>query len=270
MMQIACHAWAFNHLPLEEALGTIARLGFQAVDLGVGPHINIDEAIREPLPTAQHIRLLLDDFHLQLTDLYVMLPHINAPDAERREQEMVRFERLIPFVAELGTPGITILPGVVTEDGPDHAIARAIPALQRMVDAVEDTDFRLSVETHIKSAASSPQRAIVLLEAVPGLSLTLDLAHFIAQSVPWPMIRNLFEYTAHIQVRQAAARAIQCRFEDGVLDFEQLIKDLAEADYHGALSIEYLISKEQTLAITHEIVKTRDALRQARYQALHI
>lgn len=270
MMHLACHAWAFNHLLLDEALGTIARLGFQAVDIGSGPHLNMEEAIQEPEQTANHIQALLDDFHLRLTDLYIMLPYINAPDSERREQEMVRFEKLIPFITTLGTPGITVLPGVVTEDGPDHALARAIPALQRMVDAVEDADFRLSVETHFKSPASTPQRARLLLEAVPGLSLTLDLAHFVAQGIPWTAIRELFEYTAHIQVRQAAPRSIQSRFEDGVLNIGQLIEDLVEADYHGALSVEYLVSKEQPLAITQEIVKTRDALRQARYQALHL
>lgn len=269
MMQLACHAWAYNHLPLDEALGTIARLGFQAVDIGNGPHVNLDEAIHEPQQTAHHIRLLLDDFHLQITDLYLMLPHINAPDADRREQEMTRFEKLIPFVAELGTPGITVLPGVVLEDGPDHALARVIPALQRMVDAVEDTDFRLSVETHIKSAISNPKRALLLLEAVPGLSLTLDIAHFVAQGITWEAIRELFEYTAHIQVRQAAPRNLQSRFDDGVLNLKQLVEDLAAADYHGALSVEYLPSKEQPLSITQEIVKTRDALRQARQQVLH-
>ena len=48
MLEIACHAWAYNNLPLKEAVGTIARLGFRNIDLGTGPHIDVKNAAKQP------------------------------------------------------------------------------------------------------------------------------------------------------------------------------------------------------------------------------
>ncbi len=270
MMQITCHAWGYNDLPMADAIGTIARLGFRHVDLGTGPHINVDRATAEPELTAGEIRRLLVDFNLTLTDLYLMLPQVNAPEPQRREKELHLFEKLVPFAEALETPGITVSPGVLHTDGPDHSLARAVPALQRMIDVTEDNDLRVSFEPHLDSAASSPQQARLLLEAVPGLSLTLDLAHLITQDVSWDDIRALFEFAAHVQVRQAAPDKLQTIFDEGTLDMAQLVGDLVEADYHGAVSVEYMTTfgwhGMAKVSISQEVVKTRDALRNVRDQ----
>ncbi|MBN1562598.1 MAG: hypothetical protein JXA10_02080, partial [Anaerolineae bacterium] len=74
-LQIACHAWAYNNLPLEEAVGTIARLGFRHLDLGSGPHLDVNRAAAYPAAEAETILQLLDQFGLTITDLYLMLPN---------------------------------------------------------------------------------------------------------------------------------------------------------------------------------------------------
>src|SRR5690606_13062219 len=103
-MLIACHAWGYNDLPLEQAVGTIARLGFRAIDLGTGPHIDVSRAAKTPEAEATVLRGLLARFNLTLTDLYIMLPNVNAPDPEQREAALEQFERLVPFALALGTP----------------------------------------------------------------------------------------------------------------------------------------------------------------------
>ncbi len=168
-MQIACHAWSYNNLPLEEAIGTIARLGFRYIDLGTGPHLDVDSAAEFPEAEAAKIQKLLDHFGLTLTDLYLMLPYTNSPDPAQRDAELSLFERLIPFAVALGTPGITISPGIVQKDGLDHSLARAVPALLRMLAAAEDTDLRISFEPHMDSVAQRPDNALLLLQAVPAL-----------------------------------------------------------------------------------------------------
>jgi sugar phosphate isomerase/epimerase len=208
-----------------------------------------------------------------LTDLYLLLPHVNSPEPNRREAQLFLFRRLIPFATELGTPGITVSPGMIQPDGVEHSLARSVPALQRIVDAAENTDLRISFEPHLDSAAATPDNALLLIEAVPGLSLTLDIAHLITQGITWRHIRNLFEHTAHVHVRQARRDRLQTPYEKGKLDIEQLVVDLLEADYHGVVSVEYMTTfgwhGMMEVSMTREIVKTRDAVRDARQKVLH-
>ncbi len=267
MIKIACHAWAYNDRPLEDALGTIARLGFRYVDLGTGPHFNTDTAATQPNAEAKSIRKLLKRYNLELTDLYLMLPYINAPDPARRDAQIALFERLVPFALALGTPGITISPGIVHPDGGEHALARSIPALMRMNEIIEDVDIRLSYEPHMDSPITTPENAILALEAVPGLSLSLDYAHFIVQGFSLGDLTPLLPHTAHVQLRQAVKGRLQTPYSQGRIDLGLLLRDLHAADYRGVVSIEYMNTVGwhgmMALNITQETVRTRDALRGA-------
>lgn len=267
-MQIACHAWAYNNLSLEEAIGTIARLGFQHVDLGSGPHLDVNRAAAQPAAEAERILHLLHEFALTLTDLYLLLPHINASDPTQRERQLVLFERLIPFAQALGTPGITVSPGIVQKDGAEHSLARAVPALLRMLTAAEDTDLRISFEPHMDSVAQRPDQALLLLEAVPGLSVTLDFAHFVYQGIIWREVAPLLDHVAHVQIRQASRNILQTEHEKGTVNFPQVVQDLAEAGYRGALTIEYMTTfgwhGMKKISINQETVRTRDTLRAVR------
>lgn len=267
-MRIACHAWAYNDLPLNEAVGTIARLGFRFIDLGSGPHLDFGRAAAYPESEASTIRQLLEKFDLTLTDLYLMLPAINAPTPSQREAQITMFERLVPFAVALGTPGITISPGLIHSDGPAHSLARAIPALLRMLRAVEDTDLRVSFEPHMDSVTQHPEDALLLLETVPGLSVTLDYAHFVYQGIVSREIAPLLEHVAHVHVRQARRGALQTPHNEGTINLDQLLTDLHTAGYRGVLTVEYMTTfgwhNMKEIRVSHETVRTRDALRAAR------
>ncbi|GAB4571369.1 MAG: hypothetical protein Kow0077_07930 [Anaerolineae bacterium] len=314
MFKLACHTWGFSDVPLEEAVQTIARLGFNYIDLGSGPHLNIDAAARKPVETAREIRELVDYFYLQVTDLYILLPAISSADEGRRLYEVKTFERLLPFAMELGTPGITLSPGIetpeITEarlpqpraielrpgekpdpeadivtykpaqpDQPETERATpqsptpmdyAIDSFQRMVDLIEDLDLRLSFEPHIDSVASTPEKALHLLEAVPGLSLTLDWAQFVAQGIISREIEPLLQHTAHVQLRQAARGKLQTTYNEGVIDFAHVLDLLIENDYRGAISVEYMnragVHGLAPLDIIRETALTRDDLRAIQQQ----
>lgn len=267
-MKIACHAWAYNNLPLEEAIGTIARLGFRYIDLGSGPHLDVGRAAAFPRAEADRILGLLAEFDLAITDLYLMMPHTNAPDPAKREAHLTLFERLVPFAEALGTPGITISPGIIHEDGLEHSLARAVPALLRMLQAAENTDLRISFEPHMDSVAQRPEQALLLLDAVPGLSVTLDYAHFVTQGIVRREIEPLMEHIAHVQMRQARRNALQTTHDQGTIDMLQLVEDLHNAGYRGTLTVEYMTTfgwhGMQQISISRETVRTRDALNAAR------
>lgn len=268
-MELACHTWGFTDRSLDEALGTAARMGFRNVDIGSGAHLDAERAAAEPNEAANYVRAWLQFYNLNITDLYLMLPYINAPESERREEQVALFKRLLPFANALGTPGITISPGIQHADGADHALARSIPVLLEIVQAAEDTDLRISFEPHMDSSVMSPEQALLVVEAVPGLSITLDCAHFIVQGYSLEDLRPLLQHTSHVQIRQAVKGRLQTPFEQGRIDLDELMNNLAQEDYHGVITVEYMATVGwhgmMPVNVVKETIKTRDELLKLRH-----
>ncbi|MCI0711369.1 MAG: sugar phosphate isomerase/epimerase [Chloroflexi bacterium] len=267
-MIIACHTWAYDNLSLHDAVGTIARLGFRAVDIGSGPHLNLGEIAKDPEEHGLRIRKMVDDFNMDITDLYLVMTHVNSPDPNTRNMRLRMYDRMLSFAEALGTPGITISPGIVHSDGLEHSFARAIPCLQYMADLTERRGLRISFEPHLDSVAPDPESAQKMLKAVPKLRLTLDIAHWIAQGSGWREIKQMLPYAAHIQIRQAQKGKLQTPFAKGKLDIPRLIEELETLDYQGILSIEYMNAVGwhgmMPVDTAKEILCMRDAIRQAR------
>ncbi len=270
---IACHTSGLANLTLDDALGTVARLGFRAVDMLLP---DSDRALAQPDAYAAAICGLLDEFHLTLTDLCLTLPDLNAPDPKVREAELSRFEQILPFAVALGTPGITLTPGTVHADGQDHSMARSVAGLLRLKRSAESAapGIRLSIEPQPDSVAELPADALMLLDCVPGLRLTLDYAHFIYLGLARKDIAPLINKAAHIHLRQALKNRLQTSFELGKLDIREVVEDLRDSAYSGTVSIEYLRTPGEHGAVNvdviEETVKTRDALRNARLALLHV
>lgn len=93
------------------------------------------------------------------------------------------------------------------------------------------------VETVPGSVAGSVERARALVEAVPGLRLTVDTGH-VATWGEDPI--DLLGWAAHVQLRQAAHGRPQLHpDEDGDVDFDAVVRALRRVGYEGLLSVEY-------------------------------
>ena len=57
----------------------------------------------------------------------------------------------------------------------------------------------------MSSVAPSPQLAERLVEMTPGLTLTLDYGHYVAQGFPDNAIEGLWCHTSHFHARCASA-----------------------------------------------------------------
>ncbi len=268
-MIFACHTWGFNDLTLPEALGTIARLGFRAVDIGSGPHLSTAKAVLDTRRVAAEITDDLRTYALILTDVYLMLPHIADPDENKRRRDVESFKALLPLMRALGTRGVTVSPGVRPTDIPDDdptPFEHARDALREFV-AAADT-LPVSIEPHLDSVTPDVPSALKMLEAVAGLYITLDWAHFIYQGTKPTEIARLLPYTRHVHVRQAARNKLQVPYEKGKLDPTAVMQILHESGYDGAVSIETMktIGWRGTVEVNpvREAVLLRDALRAAR------
>lgn len=272
MYEISCHTWAFNDLTLPEALGTIARMGFRYVDIGSGTNLNAVRAAERPQAVAREIRDDLDMFNLRVADLYLMLPRISIDNEEKRQGELTLYRALLPFATALGTPGITLSPGLAHPAEDVEAQDRTVAALREIVRLGKAAGLRVSIEPHLDSMAPTPEAALKILQQVSGLEITLDWAHMICQGIREKDILALLPHTRHVQLRQAARRKLQTPFEKGSLNAESVLAALSEAGYQGVIGVEYMKTvgwhgMADVDSIT-ESARMRDALRDARDRLL--
>lgn len=263
MPVIACHSWTFSDLSRGDAFGTLARLGFRAVDLGSGPHLNLTEAAKNPARAAADVCADLDLYHLKLTDLYLMLPRISLAEADLRAKEVEQFKALLPFAAAVGAPGITLSPGLAHAVTDQAAVERTIEALRAMSSAAKAVQMPLSIEPRLDSMAETPETALALLDAVPDLGVTLDAAHFITQGMPLNVMTPLLPKVRHVHVRPAAKGHLQTPFDKGTLNLNDWWSALLGAGYAGNVSIEYINTPGSHGMIEVNVVREVDRLREA-------
>lgn len=267
-MEFACHTWAFSDLTLTEAMGTIARLGFRYVDIGSGTSLNALRAAADPQRVVAEIRQDLLVFNLKVSDLYLMLPRISLADEEKRQKDIDLYKALIPFARSLGTPGITLSPGLAHAADDTEAYDRTVTALREMVALGKETELKVSIEPHLDSMAQTPEAALRLVEAVPGLAITLDWSHMVCQGIALEDVLTLLPHTRHVQMRQAAAKKLQTTFEQGEIALRQVVEALRSVQYDKVICVEYMNTPgwHGMVAVNaiQESARMRDELRRVR------
>ncbi len=137
----------------------------------------------------------------------------------------------------------------------------------------QEADLRVSIEPHVDSMAQTPEAAQKLLEAVPGLEITLDWAQMIAQSVTLEQAKTLLPRTRHMHIRQAKAGVLQTPFEGGALDLTAVVNAALAAGYDGTLCVELMLTTgwhgTQAVNPVQESLRLRDALKAARDAKIH-
>jgi sugar phosphate isomerase/epimerase len=213
----------------------------------------------------------LDDliaFHLKLSDVYLMLPRISSDDDSKRNAEITLFKALLPFLKSIGTAGITISPGLAQPAEDTAAFTRTAEVLRDLLSATQKFELPLSIEPHLDALVATPEQAQQMLEAVPQLQLTLDLAHMVCQKAKLKDVWALLPHTRRIHIRQAKAKRLQTPFEKGAIDLQEVMTALQSAHYTEVITIEYLQTVDwhgtQAVNSITECVKMRDALKLAR------
>jgi sugar phosphate isomerase/epimerase len=249
-VKLACADDTFRLLEHEHILALIRMLGLDGVDLCLmeGRSAVRPEQVRADIPAwAERLEGRIGDHGLELADVFVipwtdfrrLAP--NHPDRAERDESWALFRDMLELAARLRSPGMTILPGIDWE-GESHeaSLLRAADELGRRVEEARERSLRLSVEPHLGSVASTPERALELLERTPGLELTLDYSHFVYQDIPQDEIDPLVPHARHFHARGARPGRMQAPVKESVVDFERMV-DLADrAGYAGYIGLEYV------------------------------
>jgi sugar phosphate isomerase/epimerase len=275
-MQLSCQSFSFPLLSFERSLKALALLEFEAADLGAhlgGAHLQPDAIEADPEGQAERIKRAAGEAGVVVSDLFPTFGHgfrdrpVNTPDLAMRAANRRRFAALIQVCKLVGCPGLTLLPGVIWDElGAERSFDLSREALTELVADGRDAGLRVSIEAHLESVVEEPERALALVEVVPGLQFTLDYTHFIAADIPAERVHPLIPHTGHFHARQGAPGQLQSLDGEGTIDFADIVRRLKGVGYDGYLCVEYTWQEWRDCwhqDVVSETIVLRDQLRAA-------
>lgn len=248
--RFSCADFTFPLLDHGRVLDLLRLLDFEAVDLGVfedRSHHHPSAIANDPEGAAAKLRHHLDMRGLAVADVFVQtgaeppVAAANSPDNATRSENRRLIEAMARFATALDATHLTGLPGV-RHDGEDADAdwQRAVDEAAWRVAACRAAGLTYAVEPHIGSLLPDPESTLRLIQAVPGLTLTLDYGHFIYQSIENERVHPLAAHASHFHARGGAPGQLQSTVRDNTIDFQSALDHLRRAGYHGRICLEYV------------------------------
>ena len=248
--KFACADFTFPLLPHEDSLRLISMLGFEGTDIGLfeeRSHLWPSREFKNVAASARKLKQQLDDLGLQAADIFLQMAEdftpyaINQPDAARREKARDWFQKSLDYATGCGCGHVTTLPGVYFEsESYEDSFSRAVEELAWRVEQANRHSIIFGVEAHVGSIVSTPESAEKLVQAVPGLTLTLDYTHFTRLGMPDSAVEPLVQYGSHFHVRGAREGRLQERFAKNTIDYKHVFETMQQTGYSGWIGIEYV------------------------------
>ena len=249
-LKLACADFTFPLLPHEQVLQLIAMLEFKGVDIGLfeeRSHLRPSTEFENVTQSARRLKNRLDACGLEAADIFLQMgldfkSHaVNHPEASQREKARDWFIKALDYAAECECEHVTGLPGAHFEtESYDDSFARAVDELNWRVDQAKTRDIVYGVEAHIGSLVPQPELAENLMQQVPGLTLTLDYAHFTRIGLPDSVVEPLVKYASHFHVRGARNERLQETFANNTINFKRILEVAQASGYSGWFGVEYV------------------------------
>jgi len=250
-MKLACADFTFPLLPHDKSLDLIASLDLEGVDIGLfekRSHLWPSKEFRDVSKNARALRRKLDDRGLACADIFLQCdpdftPYAsNHPDKARRRKAADWFRKAVEYACEAGSKHVTGLPGVEFsgEESTRDSFRRAAEELSWRVEEARSAGITFSVEPHIGSIVPTPEKTLKLIEATPGLTLTLDYTHFTRVGMEDSRIEPLCAHAGHIHTRGARKGRLQAPLKENSIDYARVVQMLKKSGYAGWLGIEYV------------------------------
>ena len=247
---LSCADYSWPKLNHQSALRLIRDLEMDAVDIGLfrgSGHLRPELVIQDPARWAGAVGERTAANGLAIADVFLQVGQgleacaPNNPDADVRREQLEMLRQVVRFAAAVGAPGVTVLPGIpFGDESSERAIERAAVCLAPWIEIARSAGLALSVEPHQQSCIDTPDRTTMMLARAPGLSVTLDPAHFVYAGTTTAEILTLLDHTRHVQFRAASLGVMQARMTDNTVDVGALVGGLAGRGYGGYLATEYV------------------------------
>ncbi|MBU0609475.1 MAG: sugar phosphate isomerase/epimerase, partial [Armatimonadetes bacterium] len=233
-MKFAYGTYAMPTVPLEEAIPGLAAIGYEGVEICVGPNRDRGDLSDFEAARCAHLRQLIADAKLSLPALF-MLGSLYTPDdaAHQANMERVRAGAQLARDLGMGEPPVVAIGFGAGRDQWDDIRDRMVDLLGDYAALAEEHDFIVAGEAHTGAAVNCSERIAWLLDTVgsPRVRLHFDIVHlFLAGEGLSEAVERLLPYTAHTHVTDAI------RKDDG--SFALVLPgtgDLDMVEYVGAM-----------------------------------
>lgn len=243
MEQISAMNISFQFYSLEYFLESVARIGFQSVDLWTGyPHMLLDQ---DYAAQCREIRQRCDDLGLAVSNVtpkVIGWPLNIADESPKiRERAMDYLKRAVDASEILGAPSLQLTPGTGLYDRPREAAwERARESLRRLADFAGGAGKYLALEAIqiVESNLVNNREDLVrMLEEVdsPVLGAVVDTTHMAKNG------ESLDEYleTLGDRVRRIHLNETdQLPWGEGKAPLQVYLNHLNQAGYQGPITVE--------------------------------
>jgi sugar phosphate isomerase/epimerase len=250
-MAVACSTSAFK-VSLDEALGRVARLGFQYVDLicisGWG-HVMADELLEDFDGGVRKIEQMLTKHGLTPVAMNMAFGHLHQRgDADAVKHRLRQADVLAQLMNRLGVEVASFFPGGRSHDRPwQEAFDDEIASIRELLEVARNRDVTFAPEPHFNTILETLEQNRRLLEAIPELTVAYDPSHFALQSIPLSETQFILDRASHVHLRDAAPEQMTAMTGEGTVDFDWIFDQLHARGYEGHYSIEYLPKLEGDL-----------------------
>ena len=208
----------------------------------------------------------INKYEIDYANLYHLfgnsLEDRNLADTNNLKDNVTDLTKVTDFCVDANIPSIFVLPGMINNgQSRKEALKNSIESLKTLNDITSKKNIQLLIEPHVHSYLESPEITLELLDAVPGLKLALDYAHFVCLGWTQESIDVLAEYSGHVHLRQAKSGFLQTKLEEGTINFNAVFGKLKEVGYNDYLSIEYVHQNYMMTVyddVLSETIKMRD------------
>ncbi len=250
--KFACADFTFPLLKHEQALILISMMGFDGVDIGLfegRSHLQPSSQFADLDENGKTLSGLLDKYNLKAADVFLQCDNdfsmypFNHPENSRRNFAKDWFTKTLEFASRLGGQHVTILPGVEISGNYERDFSLAVKELQWCADKAKEYGIVLGTEAHVGSLVQQPDQAARLIEAVEGLTLTLDFTHFVRLGITEDKYLPLLKYARHFHARNATPGSVQVVASENVIDYEAVVRKMVEMKYDDYVGIEFFWSE---------------------------
>ena len=256
--RLGCSTISFRHLPLPQALATIAGLGFPEIDLGAlpgvcdhVPYVLDAAAVAEVTATVAAAGVRVRSINGDIGDLNVV-PDPD-PDSEARAARDGHLGMLLELAAATGARALVLPCGALEHHPVDtlsadlDAVAAELTAAAR---AAADRGVELWTESlHFYRLCCDLDRATALTARLPEqVGIVMDFSHIVASGAdPADFVERFGPRIAHVHIRDAVPGNINLSVGNGEVDFAAGLTALTHAGYAGHFALEL-----ETRDITHD------------------
>lgn len=262
-MYLGATTWTFSWAPpYDEAIKTVARLGFRSAELTIWG----EDFLRDYYTpqTNRQLRNLIADEGLTLSDVFCIPVGIGSTDAGRRQGAVDHFKRVLDAAEQLGTDKIIALPpnpfdidipvllGKATSQEWSVEFPKGadwqqnwrdmIDVMQQFADACDERGMRVALEPHPHRMMHNAASMLRIIDQVDSkaIGLNLDPSHLF----PMGELPNMVAYEVndrifhtHISDNDGQTNA-HWRPGKGKVDWRAFLIALKDIGYNGPLSVE--------------------------------